>query len=295
MKKPVIIAADSTCDLSPELIERYGVKIRPAGVIMSDILYHDRVDIEPDDIFKYYDETGNLARTVATNAAEYEDFFRPLVEQGYAIVMLNTSTGITITHNNALLAAEEFEDVYPVDSLNLSTGIALSMIKACELRDRGLSAKEIADQMRSKVKYVRSSFVIDKLDYLYKGGRCSALSVFGSNLLKIKPSIVVNDKGKMDVGKKYRGSLEMVIENYIKDTLSGRDDLDLSEIFITHSKISDKCVEVAKKTVESCASFKELHITSAGSVISAHCGPNTLGILFRVKEENPEIESMKMT
>lgn len=282
MNKPVIIAADSTCDLSPELIERYHVKIIPAIVMMDEKIYYDMVNAVPDDMYAYYKTTGKLPRTTLLNAAEYADHFRPIAEQEYSMVLFNTSMGITLTHQNALRAAEDFEDFYPVDSQNLSTGIGLQVIKACEMRDKGYSAKEIAEEARKKTKSVRASFVIDTLEFLYKGGRCSGLAALGANLLKLKPCIQVTG-GKMEVGKKYRGKQEMVLEQYTKDTLAGREDLDLSRIFITHSGVHEDCIARVKKSIEANANFKEILVTRAGCVISAHCGPNTLGILFMTK------------
>lgn len=284
MTKPVVITADSTFDFSPDMLEKYQVKSLPLAITLDGNTYHDGVDITPDDIYAFYHAQGKLPKTAAVSPGEYKDFFEGFTRQGYAVVHINLSTGLSVTHSNALLAAQELEDVYPVDSLNLSTGIGLIVIRACELRDSGMDAKAIAEKLQGIVPLSRASFVLDTLEFLHKGGRCSGVAALGANLLKLKPCIEVVD-GKMTVGRKYRGKLGPVMEQYTRDKLSGRDDIDLSRVFITHSGISGEIIENVKRVIMECCHFKEILVTRAGCTITSHCGPNTLGVLFMVKPE----------
>lgn len=283
MAKPVVITADSTFDFSPEMMKKYNVKSHPLTITLDGKSYRDGVDITPDEIYSFYRKNGKLPKTAAISPGEYKDFFESFTKKGYAVVHVNLSTGLSVTHNNALLAAQELEDVYPIDSKNLSTGIGLIVLRACEMRDSGMQAKAIAAELERIVPLSRASFILDTLEFLYKGGRCSGVAALGANLLKLKPCIEVVD-GKMTVGKKYRGKLETVMEQYTRDKLAGRDDIDLSRVFITHSGISEEIIERVKKIITENCNFKEILITRAGCTISSHCGPNTLGVLFMVKE-----------
>lgn len=284
MGKPVVITADSTFDFSPEMMEKYRVKSYPLAISLDDKIYRDGVDIMPDDIYAQYRAKGKLPKTSAVSPGEYKDFFEGFTKQGYAVVHINLSTGLSVTHNNALLAAQELEDVYPVDSLNLSTGIGLVVIRACEMRDNGMEASAIAEELKKIIPLSRASFVLDTLEFLHKGGRCSSVAALGANLLKLKPCIEVID-GKMTVGKKYRGKLDVVLEQYTREKLSGRGDIDLSRVFITHSGISEEIIESVKSVIKECCNFKEILVTRAGCTITSHCGPNTLGVIFMVKPE----------
>lgn len=282
MNKPVVITADSTFDFSPEMVERYQVISCPLSIALDDKIYRDGVDITPDDIYARYRETKKLPKTSAVSVGEYTDFFEQFTKKGCAVVHINLSSGFSATHNNAVLAAQELEDVYPVDSLNLSTGIGLIVIRACEMRDSGMGAKEIAEELKKIIPLSRASFVLDTLEFLHKGGRCSGIAALGANLLKLKPCIEVKDGG-MSVAKKYRGRLDAVLEQYTREHLSGRDDIDLSRVFITHSGVSEDIIQKVTDTVKDCCNFKEIFVTRAGCTITSHCGPNTLGVLFMVK------------
>ncbi|MEE0840250.1 MAG: DegV family protein, partial [Acutalibacteraceae bacterium] len=204
MAKKLIITSDSTTDLSPELIERYNVKILPLGITLGGKTYRDGIDINPDLIYDHYNKTGELPKTSAVNIEECIDFFQPLVNEGYSIVHFSLSSEMSSTFNNCRLAAQEFEDVYVVDTKNLSTGGGLLVISASEMAEKGLEAKEIAEKCSEIAQRVDATFVIDNLEFLHKGGRCSAVAAFGANLLKLKPCIAVRS-GKMGVIKKYRG------------------------------------------------------------------------------------------
>ena len=279
MGKKVILTADSTCDLGPQLTEKYGIRIIPLYINTQDASYRDSIDIKPKDIFEYVDKTGKMTKTSAIPVADYYQVFSELTQQGYAVVHFNISSGFSACYQNALQAAEKLEDVYPIDTLNLSTGSGLSVLKAAEFAAEGMEAKQIAEKIQSIIPRVEASFVIDTLLYLHKGGRCSAVARFGANMLKLKPCIdVVN--GKMEVSKKFRGKIHKCIEKYVIDRLEGREDIDRDRIFITHCMAPDETVQVVYDLVKNRFGFKEIFVTEAGCTISNHCGPGTLGILF---------------
>ncbi len=284
MSKKVILCADSTCDLSAELKERYGVHTYPFHVSLGEDNYSDGVDLTPDDIYRIYREKNILPKTAAINMMEYVTFCEQFIDDDHEVVYINLGSGLSTSHNSCRLAAGELPGLYVVDSCNLSTGMGLLVIKAAELIAAGKSAKEVAEEVQALACKVEASFVIDTLEFLHKGGRCSALAMMGANLLQLKPCIEVdNTSGKMGVSKKYRGSLDKALQQYVKDRLVGRDDICTERIFITHSGISEERIELVRRAVQECMQFDEILVTRAGCTISAHCGPNTLGILFMTK------------
>ncbi len=276
----VKLIADSTCDLSKELIEKYDITILPLYVSMHDEMKRDGIEINADEIYGYVEETGKLPTTSAANVGDFTELFTSWREQGYEIVQFCISSGFSSTYHNACIAAEEVGGVYVVDSKNLSTGHGLVVLHGAEMAEQGFSANEIADACNRMVSKVEASFVVDSIEYLRKGGRCSALAAFGANLLNLKPCIEVIDGG-MKPTKKYRGNINKVILNYVSDRLSGRDDIDNHRIFITHTKCDKEIVNsVRKKIMEIKPDFEEILETTAGCTITTHCGANTLGILF---------------
>ena len=279
MIQKTVIAADSTCDLSPELIEAYGIHIIPLGVTLGEAQYTDGVDIDPDFIYAHYEKTGELPKTSAVNLVDFEDYFARETAAGNAVVLFTISSDMSSTCNNARLAAEGFENVYVVDTRNLSTGGGLLVVTAAEMAAEGRSAAEIAETCRALAPCVDASFIIDSLEFLHKGGRCSALAAFGANMLSLKPCILVKE-GKMGVGKKYRGKFGAVLPKYVSDRLGDASDVVGGHIFVTHAgcepAIIDACVEAVKAIVPEA----KIHITRAGCTISSHCGRNTLGVLF---------------
>ncbi|MBE6740443.1 MAG: DegV family protein [Ruminococcaceae bacterium] len=279
MAKKVILTSDSTTDLSAELIERYNVQILPLGISLGGTLYRDGIDINPDKIYDHYAKTGELPKTSAVNLEECADFFRPYVEEGYSIVHFSISSEMSSTFNNCRLAAMEFEDVYVVDTRNLSTGGGLLVISAGEMVNQGLEAKEIAEKCEELATRVDASFVIDSLEFLHKGGRCSSIEAFGANLLKLKPCIAVRD-GKMSAIKKYRGKYGAVLKEYITDMIGDASDIELDKVFVTHAGCDEEICKECVELVKSLAPFKEVFLTRAGSTVSSHCGKNTLGVLF---------------
>lgn len=279
MYKPVIIASDSTCDLNAELIKRYDVRIEPLSVELGDEVYRDGVDVDPDRIYAHYEATGQLPKTAAPNIADFVSFFGELTADGSEVVFFTISAEMSSTYNNARIAAEEFEGVYVVDTRNLSTGGGLLVVTAGELAKQGKSAKEIAAYCTALTPRVSASFVVDDLEFLHKGGRCSAVAAFGANVLQLKPCITVHG-GKMGVGKKYRGKFASVLQKYIADQLGDGSGVELDRIFVTHAGCDEAIYNACIEQVKSIAPFGEVLLTRAGCTISSHCGRNTLGVLF---------------
>ncbi len=284
MSNRIVLCADSTCDLSPELCERYNVVINHFAVILDEKEYRDGVDIAPDDIFEAYRTRKILPHTSATNVAEYETLFKKYVDEGCDVICINLGSGLSATHNNARLAAECFPGrVFAVDSGNLSTGSGLLVIEAAQMIEQGMAAADIVDRLYEIRGRVHASFVLDTLEYLYKGGRCSALAMFGANALKLHPGILVDNKsGKMSVGKKYRGSMDKVVPTYAADAINF-DDIQTDKIFITHSGVPQKQIDAVREMLEKKAKFDNIYVTRAGCGITTHCGPGTLGVLFITK------------
>lgn len=284
MNKKVLITADSTCDLTLELKKKYNISTYPLHIILGRTSYDDGVNITPDEIYAHFKTSGTLPKTSAVNVQEYLDGFTPLVEQGYEIVHINLGSALSASHKNCCIAAKQLGNVYPVDSCNLSSASGLLVLEAAEMAEQGMSAEEIADNIRALTSKTYGSFVIDRLDYLRAGGRCSTLAMLGANLLSLKPSILVNNKdGSMTVGKKYRGKLEKVLQQYIDDKLEEYDNINTKRMFITHSGISDERLNLVYNYIKDKNIFDEIFISRAGCTISSHCGPNTLGILFMTK------------
>ena len=275
----VKIISDSTCDLSPELLERYDIAITPLCVIKDGKEFHDGVDITPADIFAHVDGGRDLCSTAAVSQFEYTEMFTRYAKDCDAVVQINIGSNFSCCYQNACLAAQDFDNVYVVDSGNLSSGQGLLVVAAAKLAEQGLSGAEIAERMRALVPKVEASFLIERLDYMRKGGRCSAVAALGANLLNLKPCIEVRE-GKMGVCKKYRGSFEKCIRQYVKDRLDGRADIAPDLAFITHPACQKNVVDAAMEEAARYGSFDEVVETHAGCTVSCHCGPNTLGVLF---------------
>ena len=279
MSEAIVITSDSACDLSEDLVDKYNVKIIPLHVSIGDKDYKDCVDLMPDDIYGIYDKTGLLPKTSATNVLEYVKFFKQFTAKGCSVIHISLSSQVSCVYQNATLAASELSNVYVLDSLNLSTGIGLLVIKACEMRDSGLTASDIVKNLEKLIPCVNTSFVVDSLEFLHKGGRCSSITVVGANILHIKPCIEVLE-GNMRLVKKYRGKLKNAIYNYVQERLKTTTDIDYSRIFITHSGVDGDIIEMVKNIIKENSIFKEILVTRAGCTVTSHCGSNTLGILF---------------
>ncbi len=273
------ILADSTCDLSKELLEKYDITLIPLYIIKNGQSFKDGVDITPQDIFRNVENGEGVCTTSAVNVVDYIEFYKRYTDEYDAVIVVNISNHFSCCHQNAVLAAEEFKNIYVVDSLNLSTGSGHIAIDAARMARDGLDAAEIVKKLAQNTQKVEASFIIDTLKYLHMGGRCSSVAALGANLLKLKPCIEVID-GKMSVGKKYRGNYKGAVEDYVTDRLKDRADINYEKIFITHTGCSAEVIETAVATIKQYADFKEIIQTIAGCTISNHCGPNTLGILF---------------
>ena len=275
----IVITSDSTSDLSSELRQRYNITVLPLGVTLGGKVYKDGVDITPDDIYAHHDKTGELPKTTAANVDECYNFFKGFTDEGKTVIHFDISSQMSSTFNNARIAAEELQNVYVIDSANLSTGIGLLVIAAAEMVNEGLEAEKIVEKINELVPKVDVTFVIDNLEYLYKGGRCSALAAFGANMLKLKPCIEVKD-GAMGVCKKYRGKYSDVLKTYVSERLGDGSNIDDSRIFVTHAGCDEEVVKQVVEQVKATGIFKEVVLTRAGCTVSSHCGADTLGVLF---------------
>lgn len=279
-----IISTDSPADVPAEIRERYDIRVIPLHIILDDDCFEDGVNIQPDDLYAFYKKTGRLPKTSAVSVAEYTDFFKELTQDGSSVVHISFSSALSATHQNARLAAEDFDNVYIVDSKSLSTGIALLAIKAAQLAQDGLDAKTIAHEMEYKREKVVTTFILDKLEFLYKGGRCSGVAMLGANVLGIKPSIVMVD-GKLQVGKKYRGKLENCQMQYVRDLLeqyAGRIDTDRAFLSRT-AGVSDGQMKALQKEIHKTLKFKEYIVSTVGCTITSHCGERTFTFEFMLK------------
>lgn len=279
-----IISTDSPADVPAEIRERYDIRVIPLHIILGDDCFEDGVNIQPDDLYAFYKKTGKLPKTSAVSVAEYTDFFKELTADGSSVVHISFSSALSATHQNARLAAEEFDNVYIVDSKSLTTGITLLAIKAAQLAKDGVDAKTIAHEMEYKREKVVTTFILDKLEFLYKGGRCSGIAMLGANVLGIKPSIVMAD-GTLQVGKKYRGKLENCQMQYVRDLLeqyAGRIDTDRAFLSRT-AGVSDEQMKALQKEIHKTLKFKEYIVSTVGCTITSHCGERTFTFEFMLK------------
>ena len=273
----IAISAETTIDLTKELLEEYSIKTIPFSITLGDREGLDG-EITSEEIIEYVNQTKILPKTGAINQFRYTEYFEELLKDYDAVVHFSLSSELSCSCQNAKNASENFKNVYVVDTKTLSTGIALLAIYGSKLAKNGKSAKEIYNLCSERVDSVQASFELKRVDYLYKGGRCSALAFLGANLLKIRPQIIVKN-GKMIAGKKYRGNFEHVVSNYCKDVLEQFDNPDLELAFVTYTTASDEAVNTAVKHLED-RGFRNILITRAGGTITSHCGEDTLGILY---------------
>ena len=279
MNTNIAITSDSTSDLSPELRERYNITTIPLGVTLGEKNYLDGIDITPNDIYEHHAKTGELPKTSAANMSDCIDFFKTFADEDKTVIHFSLSSEMSSTYNNTRMAAEEFENVYVIDTRNLSTGGGLLVVAAAEMAAKGMEANAIVEEIEKLIPKVDASFVIDSLEYLHKGGRCSALAMLGANLLKLKPCIEVKD-GSMGVGKKYRGKFGDVLKTYAEERIGDGSGIDLDRVFVTHAGCDSEIVDCVVTKIKELAPFKEVFVTRAGCTISSHCGKDTLGVLF---------------
>ena len=278
----VKIISDSTCDLSKELVEQYGVEILPLHIVLGEKEYEDGKSITPDEIYKWSDDNKTTPKTSAPSIDTTIALYRKYIEAGQDVICFSISSDMSTTINVMRMAAEEVETnhhVYVVDSANLSTGVGLLVIEAAIMAKEGKSAEEIIARIEELRPMVRASFVVDTLEYLYRGGRCSGLATMAGGALRLHPRIVV-ENGKMKPEKKYRGKIEKVVLDYTKDMEAGLRKAKKDRVFITHSGCDDETIATVKAYLEELQVFDEILITRAGGVISCHCGPGTLGVLY---------------
>ena len=281
----VKIISDSTCDLSPELIAKYGIQIVPLHIVLGDKEYQDGASISPDEIYEWSDANKATPKTSALSLDEAYAVFKPVLEEGHEIVVFSISSDMSTTNNVMRIAASDLDAtdrVFVIDSQNLSTGIGLQVLEAAEMAAAGKSGAEIAAHIEAIRPKVRASFVVDTLTYLHRGGRCGGLAALAGAVLKLHPRIAVVD-GKMGAGKKYRGVMKKVILEYAKDMEAELLSAESKRVFITHSGCDEAAIGEVKAYLESLNYFEEILITRAGCVVSSHCGPGTLGVLFIAK------------
>ena len=276
------ILSDSTCDLPQELLEKFNITLVPLTVIKNDVSFKDGVDIVPEDIFAHVAAGGALCSTSAGSVGEYADIFAQYASSYDALIHISLGSGFSSSYQNACVAASDFDNVYCVDSMNLSTGQGLVVLKAAEFAASGMEPQQIVDALNALTPKVEASFLVDKLDYLVKGGRCSSAAALGANLLNLKPCIEVRE-GKMTVVKKYRGNYAKCLASYVKERLANREDIDRETLFITKTVVSEECNSAVLNAVHGCDAFENVYETIAGCTISCHCGPGTLGVLFLKK------------
>ena len=281
--RPIKIISDSTADLPKELIEKYDIEVLPLSVTLGEKSFKDGVEICAQDIFKFYEETKNLPKTSAVSVLEYTEAFTPWVEKGYDVVHFAISSTMSACFQNATIAAVEIGHVWTINSENLSSGIGLLVVLAAELAAKGESAEVIFKHIEEAKKRIDASFILNQLEFLHKGGRCSGVAALGANLLKLKPCIEVHE-GKMKVGKKYRGAYEKCALDYIHDRLDENDNIESNIIFLTWAGLDAHLLKEIEKETKKCHKFHTVIVNEAGSTITGHCGPGTFGIIYFRKE-----------
>ena len=273
------IISDSTCDLSPAQIAQHNITVIPLIVIKDDQEYRDGVTITAADVFAHVAAGGNLCSTAALNYGIYQEYFEKYASEYDGVVHISLGSGFSSSYQNACLAADEFDNVIAIDSMNLSTGQGHVVLEACRLAKEVESLAELKEKLDAFTPRVEASFLVDKLNYLAKGGRCSAVAALGANLLNLKPCIEVKN-GKMSVVKKYRGSYAKCLASYVKDRLDSREDIVRNELFLTYTTVTDECRTAVVNAIEQYGNFENVYETQAGCTVSCHCGPDTLGVLF---------------
>ena len=282
MPRPVCITYDSTCDLTPRLLERFHIRTVPLTIQSGERVFPDDGRYTSSDLYADYRRNGTLPKTTAVSPEAFKAFFAPILAEGFDIVHIDISSELSCTCQNAVLAAQELAEqgqIHVVDSRQLSTGGGLLALQGTKLRDQGMAAADIAGELRRLAPLSDTSFVLDTLEYMWKGGRCSGVTALGANMLKLKPSLEIRD-GKLVVCKKYRGAMEKVYRQYVTERLAGKSVVE-DWAFITHSgEVSEETLQELTALVRELAPFKEVFITQAGCTVSSHCGPGTLGVLF---------------
>ena len=288
-ERKIILSADTPCDVGEELKSRYQVSLYPLHIILDGTQYTDGQDITSAQLYEAWWERKLLPRTAAINPEEYQSYFASFLEQGYDVIHISLGSGISSSNPNAQIAASALKDkgnVYVIDSCSLSTGFGLLVCEAGERIIAGMPAKQIVEEVSALTQDTRASFILDTLEFMRAGGRCSSIAQIGATLMNLKPTIIVkNDRqGSMVVGKKYMGKLAPSLMKYVDDQLKDRTDLVLDRVFVTHSGMDDPAIiERVVARIQELQPFREIFVTQASCTISCHCGPNTLGVLFLTK------------
>ena len=285
MPRPVCITSDSTCDLTPALLERFQIRTVPLTIQTGERIFPDDGHYTSEDLYADFHRDGTLPKTAAVSPEQFKEFFGAILAEGFDIVHIDISADLSGTCQNALIAAAELEAgrIHVVDSRQLSTGGGLLALQGAKLRDEGMAAGDIADELRRLAPHSDTSFVLDTLEYMWKGGRCSGVAALGANVLKLKPCLEMRE-GKLVVCKKYRGTMERVYRQYITERLAGKTVVE-DWAFITHSGgVAEDTLAQLTELVKSLAPFREVFLTQAGCTVSSHCGPGTLGVLFLRRE-----------
>ena len=276
------ITADSTCDLSEELLKKWDIALMPMHILMGEDSYLDGVTVHPADVFAYVNNGGKMPKSAAANLVEYTEFFAPFAKEYDAVIHISVSSKLSSCFQNARLAAGEFENVCVVDSQNICTGQGYLVLQAAKWAADGLLPRNITMRLQNLAKRVQLSFVLNQLDYMAKSGRCSGVLAFGANILGIKPSLAVVG-GELKVMKKYRGGLPICVGKYITDQLDGRDDIDTSMVFISSCQPKPGCMEAVKAGLKKYGKFEQVYETDIGTTIGGYSGPGTIGIVFATK------------
>ena len=273
------ILSDSTCDLSADQLEKHQISLARLTVVKGGAQFTDGIDITPADIFAHVAAGGDLCSTAAYSIGQYQELFASYAKDYDALIHITISSEFSACYQNATIAAADFDNVYVVDSRNLSTGQGHVVLEACRLAAAGTEPAEIVEKLNGFAPRVEASFLLDQLAYMVKGGRCSSAAALGANLLNLKPCIEVKN-GKMSVVKKYRGNYAKCLASYVRDRLANRDDIIRNELFLTYTPVSDQCLSAVKEAISECEPFETVYETTAGCTVSCHCGPGTLGVLF---------------
>ena len=277
------ITTDSTCDLPEALLREYDITVLPLGIVKGEGLFRDGVDIHPADIAAHVDAGGAITTTNAVNTADYLDCFSRLLKTCDAVIHVNLGAKISSCHQNARIAAAELSNVYVADSANITVGMGELVLRAALAARAGHTPEEILAELENLRRRMEVSFVLDRLDYMKRGGRCSAVTAIGANLLKLHPCIDVVD-GKLAVTKKYRGSMERVVSDYLHDRLDSRDDIDTERIWLVDSAFGSELADAARVVLQADGRFGQIMESKAGCTIFSHCGPNTVGLAILRKE-----------
>lgn len=278
--RKVAIFADGAGDIPEEIAKKYNVGLLYGTVSINGVEYIDKLTINPSEMFELSKATKSLPKTSAVNIDTYVEAFTPYLNKGYEIVNINLSSQISAAYHNAQVIAKERDDIFLIDSHSLSSGIAHLVIEAGEMRDKGYSAKQIHDSLIQLRDKVHATFVLNTLEYMAAGGRCSTVTAFGANILGIKPCIEMDKNGALQVIKKYRGNLAKVLPNYVHDQLTQNKKIRTDKIFITYSSATPEIVDIVRNAISKVATFDNIYETTASCTIATHCGPGTLGILF---------------